>query len=547
MWDIHDETKKLLRFFVKPDTTPESMSKTTKPSHNSNTTGSGGGNNMKNKTRSLNFGQRLGLLLGPTLFIIFMFVIEPAGMTPEARAVLAGTLWIATWWITEAIPIPATSLLPIIIFPLTGALGTKAVTSSYGDPTIFLFMGGFMIALAMERWNLHKRIALSIISVIGTSTEMIILGFMVATGFLSMWISNTATAMMMVPIGMAIIYQISETSKHNNQELEKNFGKAIMIAIAYAASIGGLGTLIGTPPNAIFASQVSTLYGVEISFAKWMMFGTPLAAILLFVAWFYLVKIAFPLKVKAIPGGKALIRQEKTALGKMSYEEIIVAIVFALAALSWIFRDFVINALLESKGIKVDDTMIAILFAVILFIIPARSNKAQNILDWGNMKDLPWGILLLFGGGLAIAAGFKGSGLSEWIGNQLIGLEGLNFFLVILLVTGLVTFLTEITSNTATATMMFPIMASLALALNVHPYALMVAAGLAASCAFMLPVATPPNAVVFGSGYLQIKDMAKTGFWINIISMIIIATLIYFVLPVIWNIDLNIFPDSFRS
>lgn len=488
--------------------------------------------------------QLIGLILGPLLFLITLLFISPEGMPKEAQAVLASTLWIATWWITEAIPIPATSLLPIILFPITGALDSKTTTSSYGDDTIFLFMGGFIIALAMERWHLHKRIALTIISLIGTSTERIILGFMVATGFLSMWISNTATAMMMVPIGLAIIYQVQESLASEGIDVSQenfNFGKALMLGIAYSASIGGLGTLIGTPPNAIFAGVVKELYDVTISFAAWMVFGVPLAAVLLILIWVYLVKIAFPMNFKKIPGGKEVIQREKQSLGVMSYEEKAVLIVFLLTALAWISRTFVLE-----KFITINDTGIAIIAAVVLFIIPSVNKKGSYLMNWDTAKELPWGILLLFGGGLAIAAGFSQSGLAEWIGKQLTVVSGIHFLWVIVIVTTLVIFLTEITSNTATATMMYPIMASLALAIHVHPFSLMIAAGIAASCAFMLPVATPPNAVVFGSGYIKIGDMAKAGFWINLFSIVVITLAIYFLLPIAFGIDLSIFPESMK-
>lgn len=484
--------------------------------------------------------QKAGLILGPLLFLITLFGLSPEGMSEQALAVLACTLWISTWWITEAIPIPATSLLPIVLFPLTGALEVKEATSAYGDPTIFLFMGGFIIALAMERWNLHKRIALNIISWIGTEPQRLILGSMVATGFLSMWISNTATAMMMVPIGMAVISHVADSFRKNGaKDVDTTpgrfpFGTAMMLGIAYSASIGGLGTLIGTPPNAIFAAQVNKLFGVEITFASWMLFGVPVVILLLALTWWYLVKVAYPMNFANIPGGREIIDQEKRSLGQITYEEKMVFIVFTLTALAWITRDFLLKKFIPG----IDDTVIAITAAAILFLIPARKSTGSFIMDWDTAKNIPWGILLLFGGGLAIASGFTGSGLDKWIGGQLTLLQGFNFLLVLLVVTALVIFLTEITSNTATATMMYPIMAAFAGAMQVHPYGLMVAAGVAASCAFMLPVATPPNAVVFGSGSVRIQDMAKSGVWLNFIAIVIIVIAVYLLLPVAWGIDL---------
>jgi len=350
----------------------------------------------------------------------------------------------------------------------------------------------------------------------------------------------------MVPIGLAIIYQVSESLKDNPQvdTSEENFpfAKALMLGIAYSASIGGMATLIGTPPNAILAGTVNEMYGVEISFASWMVFGVPFSWIFIIVAWFYLVKIAYPLKVKDMPGGTKIIDDEKKQLGQASYEEKAVFIIFILAAFSWITRTFILNEI----NPNINDTTIAIFFGVLLFLIPSKNNKGGRLMNWEDAVKLPWGVLLLFGGGLAIAAGFTNSGLSEWIGNQLTGLQGIGLLFVVFLVSFLVLALTEITSNTATATMMFPIMGAVALALDVHPFVLMVAAALSASSAFMLPVATPPNAVVFGSGALRITDMAKTGFLLNIFAVIIITFTVYFLVPLALNIDINVFPDAFK-
>ncbi|MBA4538726.1 DASS family sodium-coupled anion symporter [Bacillus aquiflavi] len=541
LWDIHYKTKDLLLFFA----TDKQLD------HKNQQANVDGQSKRRGKKPNRTMGQNIGFWLGPILFLIILFGLSPEGMSKEALAVLASTVWIATWWITEAIPIPVTSLLPIILFPLTGA-ATEGITNAYGDSTIFLFLGGFVIAIAMEKWNLHRRIALNIILVVGTSTQRLILGFMVATGFLSMWISNTATAMMMMPIAMAVILHVNEALKEKNPT-DSPFGKAIMLGVAYSASIGGLGTLIGTPPNTIFAGVVRELYGIDISFALWMLFGVPLSVVLLIITWIYLVKLAFPIKIKEIPGGKAVIQKEKSALGKMSFEEKLVLTVFSLTAIIWISRTFIMdalknNGLIDSVGglANINDTIIAIIAAIVLFILPSRQAKEGKLLNWNDAKSIPWGILLLFGGGLAIAKGFKDSGLATWIGEQLTVLQSIHFVFLIVIVTTLVLFLTEITSNTATATMMFPIMASLAFALDIHPYSLMVAAGIAASCAFMLPVATPPNAIVFGSGYIRIKDMVKAGFWINIMAIFIITLAIYFLMPMVWGIDLGTFPDALK-
>ncbi|AKG05170.1 anion transporter [Salimicrobium jeotgali] len=541
LWEKHDQAKELLSFFVKPNNSGTSSGKATDSERSARPDDDNGG-------PSYSKVQWIGLIIGPLLFVLTLLFFQPEGMSDDAQAVLASTLWVASWWMTEAAPIPLTSLLPIILFPLTGGLGMDETASSYGDDTIFLFMGGFMIALAMEKWNLHKRIALSIILVIGTNTERIILGFMVATGFLSMWISNTATAMMMVPIGLAIIYQVSEQLKDDDSiDTSKEnfgFGKALMLGIAYSASIGGVSTLIGTPPNTAFAAIAGDLYGVEISFARWMLFGVPVAWAFLFIAWFYLIKVAYPLKLKTLPGGRDVIKKEKDAIGRAGFEEKVILVVFVLAAFSWITRSFLLQ---EFVNENINDAVIALTASVILFIIPAKNEKGGRILDWDTAVKLPWGILLLFGGGLAIAGGFSASGLSEWLGNQLTILEGVNLFVVLLAVTVMVIFLTEITSNTATANMMYPIMASLAVALGVHPYAVMIAAGVASSSAFMLPVATPPNAVVFGSGYLRIPDMAKAGIALNFVGVIIVTLAVYFWLPVAWGIDLTEVPQMLKN
>lgn len=543
LWDKHDQVKDLLTFFVKPND-----SKVVKGENNgSNEAGSNGSNDHQPEEpkRVYSTAQLIGLFLGPIAFISILLFYRPEGLSSEGIAILASTIWIAIWWITEALPIPVTSLLPIILFPLTGGMEVGPTTSSYGSDTIFLFMGGFMLALALEKWNVHRRIAIGIIKVIGTNTDRIILGFMVATGFLSMWISNTAAAMMMVPMGIAITYQVAEALKNdptvNTSPKSFGFGKSLMLAIAYSASLGGIATLIGTPPNALLAGAIKEMYGVEISFFDWMLIGVPFAWLFIFLAWFYLVKIAFKTKVKEFPGGKAVIDEELKKLGKASYEEKAVLTVFVITALAWITRTFFIENFIPN----ITDGIIAIIAAVLLFVIPAK-NKAERLLDWGSAVKLPWGILLLFGGGLAIAAGFTSSGLSVWIGERLSVLEGINLLIMILAVAILVNILTEVTSNTATASMMIPIMAGLALALNVHPYALLLASTISASTAFMLPVATPPNAVVFGSGYLRIPDMVKKGFVLNCIGIILLTVLIYFLVPIAWGIDLSVFPDLFK-
>lgn len=530
LWKSHTQTKQIFRFSL--------------PTQEASSARKDMGATKNAEPPPYKRSQLIGLLLGPLLFLWALFVFSPAGLSWEGQAVLATTLWVAVWWMTEAIPIPATSLLPLILFPLTGALEGDAVTSAYGDPIVFLFLGGFMIALAMERWGLHKRMALTIIAWIGTSSQRIVLGIMSATAFLSMWISNTAAVMMMIPIGTAIIYQVSQTLKQrspDHPERKGNFEKSVILGTGFAGTIGGLATLIGTPPNVILAAMVSTLYGVQISFAGWMLFALPVCLVLLFFTWFYLSRVVYPAEMKALPGGKALVRQQKEALGRTRFEEKAVLIVFLFAAFMWMTRSFLWDGLIPG----ISDTMIAIVAAVSLFLIPA-TQEGKRVLDWQVSREVPWGVLLLFGGGLAIAAGFGQSGLAEWIGNQLTVLEGVHFLLIIITAAALVLFLTEITSNTATATMILPILAALALAINVHPYALMIPAAMAANCAFMLPVGTPPNAIMFATGRISITEMAKTGFWINLSALALIVGAIYFLLPLAWGIDLTVHPAGMK-
>ena len=439
--------------------------------------------------------------------------------------VLASTLWIATWWITEAIPIPVTSLLPLILFPLTNALNVQTVTKSYGDPIIFLYVGGFIIAVAIEKCGLHRRIALNTILRTGTDARNIILGFMIATAFISMWISNTATAVMMLPIGTAIIGQLSNTQGPTE------FGKALMLCIAYAASIGGMATLIGTPTNLVFAGIVRETYQTEISFTQWMAIGLPVSIVLLIASWFYLTRIGFKLGGSSLSGGREEIRNMLRALGKISFEEKAVGIVFSITALCWMLRSFVLTKWLPG----IDDSVIAIAGAMSLFLIPSRNEKGTMLIDWKAAVNIPWGIILLFGGGLAIASAFQSSGLADWLGSQMTLLQGVPLLLLILILVSSVTLLSEIASNVATAAMILPILVALAIAIGVHPYILMVAATVAASCGFMLPVATPPNAVVFGSGYLRIRDMIKAGFWMDVISITVVSLFMYFFLEKIWG------------
>lgn len=491
--------------------------------------------------------QKVGLFLGPIIFIIMLLVTPPEGMSVSAMRVAAVTVLMAVWWITEAIPIPATSLLPILLYPLLEIMTPGKATGNYANPTIYLFIGGFFVAVTMERWNLHRRIALYTIKLVGASPAKMTLGFMIATGFISMWVSNTATAMMMVPIGLAVIAQVTGISSKQLLEgtvgkHEQNFGKGLMLGIAYAASIGGVGTIIGTPPNTIMVGMLNKSYGVTISFSEWLMFGFPLAAITLALTWVLLVKFLFPTGSLQLAKGKDIIDYEIKKMGPITPQELVVLIVFCTVGALWIF-----SRQLKAFLPMLDDTVIAMFGTMLLFAIPADWKNGVFILDWKTAVKIPWDIVLLFGGGFAIAGGFGASGLDKYIASQLQGLQGVNMIIFITIVTLLVVFLTEITSNTATATLLVPIMGASAIALEIHPYATIIPACVAASFAFMLPVATPPNAVVFGSGAIRIKDMAKAGLWLNIFGSVLIVIFTVYVMPVLWGIDLNVLPDWAKS
>lgn len=484
----------------------------------------------------MNFSKKLiALLLGPIIFILFIIFQAPTGMSSNAFIMVGITLWIAIWWISEAVPIAVTSLLPIVLFPATGILNISETTAAFGDKYVFLYLGGFLLAIAIEKWNLHKRMALHIINSIGTNIYGIILGFMVATAFLSMWISNTATAVMMLPMGMSIVSTLKDNPTTDENE-NTIFGKTLMLSIAYAASIGGIATLIGTPPNLVFAGFVQKTYGIEITFSQWIKFGLPIAILLLGIAWLYLTRVAYKFKQVEFPGGKQEIKRLLRELGPIKKEEKIVFLVFIITALCWVTRSFIIQKFIPG----IDDTAIAITAAIVLFIVPS-SKKNEPLIHWGDAVKIPWGIILLFGGGMALATGFETTGLAVWLGNQMGLLEGISLFLLVLIIITAVNFLTEVTSNLATTAMLMPILAPIAFNLNVNPFILMVATTVAASCAFMLPVATPPNAVVFGSGYLKISDMIKAGFWMNIVSIILLTLIVYFVLPLLWDLDALVF------
>jgi sodium-dependent dicarboxylate transporter 2/3/5 len=478
--------------------------------------------------------QLVGLVAGPLLMLALLALPLPAGMSEAGLRVAAVATLMAVWWLTEAIPIPATALLPIALFPVLGVMNGADITRAYGHHLIYLFLGGFLIAVTMEKWNLHHRIALHTIRLVGVTPQRIVLGFMLATAFLSMWISNTATTMMMVTIAAAVLREVAQQVEHKPGGLR--FGVALMLGIGYAASIGGVATLIGTPPNAIFAGVVEKTYGYSISFLDWMTFGLPLAMVMLLVTWLYLTRAMFRSEVAQLPGGKAYILDQLERLGPMTREEKSVAMVFCGVAALWVLRGLYQPASLH----MVKDSTIAILGALLLFLIPVNLRKREFLLDWQTAVTIPWDIIILFGGGFALAQGFQDSGLTGWLAQWLTVLRGVDLVIVIAAVVLLVIFLTEVTSNTATASLLLPVMGALAAAIEVHPYGVMVAAVVAASFAFMLPVATPPNAIVFSSRYVTITQMAKAGVWLNLIGVVLISAFVYLLLPRVWGIELDV-------
>jgi solute carrier family 13 (sodium-dependent dicarboxylate transporter), member 2/3/5 len=491
--------------------------------------------------------QKIGFVAGLLAFVIVLLFLNIDPANPKVTKVAAVAILMAIWWITEAIPLAATSLVPLVLFPILGVLSGSDISASYINSVIFLFVGGFMLAIAMENWGLHKRIALKIISIFGGTANSILFGFMFSAAFLSMWISNTATAVMMLPIALAVINKI-ETEF--GKEESKNFSKSILLGIAYSCSIGGIATLIGTPPNLALVRihKIAFPNAPQISFGGWMLLALPISFLLLIITAIVLSKIVFKSKDQ-IQISKDFIKEEYKALGKFSFAEKVIAIVFGLTSLLWIFRTNLNFGFIEIKGWSsffsvpdfIDDGTIAITMAFLLFLFPSKDEKQKTILAANVFEQLPWSIVLLFGGGFALATAFSSSGLSEFIGNSLKVLANIPVFVLLLTICAIINFLTELTSNTATTQMILPILASVSVAIGVNPLLLMIAATLSASMAFMMPVGTPPNTIVYASKRLKIADMAKTGFALNIISIIVIAVIVYFIGTIIF--DLGVFPD----
>jgi sodium-dependent dicarboxylate transporter 2/3/5 len=467
----------------------------------------------------------LELLLGAFLFIIPLLLPAPAGMPVEAWRVMAVFLLMATWWMTEAIPTAATALVPLAAFPLLGVATIEEAAAPYANPLVYMMLGGFMIGLAMQKSNLHRRIALSVLKVSGHRPDTLVGGFMLATAVLSMWVSNTATAAMMMPIGMSVIGLLDNDENLQSRGKDaKNLPVSLLLGIAFGAGIGGIGTLIGTPPNAVLAGFLSDHTSIEIGFAQWMLIGVPTSIILLFAAWIILTKIVFPAGSGRLTGVRSLLKAERKALGKISTAEKRVAIVFLLAAISWTTRPLLIDIF---PDLAITDAGIAMIAALALFITPEDHRYHTCLLDWASTRDLPWNVMVLIGGGLSLGAMVQSSGLAEWVGGMLANLDTYPVIVIAMSASLLAMLVSHITSNTATAATMVPLSVSLAATIGAEPLMLAVPVAMACSCAFMMPVATPPNAIVFGSDMLRVSQMARSGALIGLVALPVIALMTF--------------------
>jgi len=485
--------------------------------------------------------QWVGLGLGPLLCLAILLSPTPPGLTELAWKTAAVAVLMAVWWATEAIPVAITAVLPLIAFPLLGVSDIKATATPYAHPIIYLFLGGFILALAIQRWNLHRRIALNIILFVGTNPQAIVVGFMIATAFLSMWISNTATTMMMLPVALSVIAVLTDNPDLDPENGDpnvrpvldpnnRNFAVALLLGIAYSANVGGMGTLIGTGPNALVAAFLKENYDIDIGFARWMAIGIPIIFLMLPAVWVTLTRFAYPFTVPETRKGASVIRDARDELGPTSPAEWRLTLLCGFVALMWILRPW-----LKVPGLT--DAGIAMFGALMLFLIPAGSgDKSEFLLDWERTTRLPWGVLILIGGGLSLAQAVSTTGLAQWAGDGIMALELTNMLLLIGAIVTLIIFLTELTSNTATTAALLPVVASIAAAGGMEAIYLAAPAALAASCAFMLPVATPPNAIVFSTGLVSIPQMVRAGFIINLFGIVLLSGFAYLLLPFILKV-----------
>ncbi|GAA5522588.1 DASS family sodium-coupled anion symporter [Aliifodinibius salicampi] len=485
----------------------------------------------------------IGFFGGLLVFVLMLFSSPPENLSLAGWRTAAVALLMATWWVTEVIPIFATALLPLVLFPIFGITDIDTAAAPYADPMIYLFLGGFIIAIAMKRWDLHRRIALGIISFIGAKPRNIIAGFIISSAFMSMWVSNTAATMMMLPIGLSVI-QLTKTGTQDPEKLRqnRNFALALMLGIAYAANVGGLGTVIGTPTNALMIAFVSDAYNMEITFAQWMGLGVPVVILGLPIIFYSLTSIVFPVRLKTIPGGRKYIDEEMERLGNITRPEMIVGSVFTLVATLWMTRP-----LLESYIPGLSDASIAIFGALLLFLIPVNMGKSVFIMRWKDAEEVPWGVLILFGGGLSLAGAIQRTGLAEWVGGYFSILGTWPVILAIFVIAIIIIMFTELASNSATAAAFLPVIASVAIGIGQDPLLFAIPITMVASCAFMLPVATPPNAIVYGSGVMNIPQMVRAGLVLNLFFAMLITLLTYFLFTLFLGIDIGVVPEGIST
>ena len=473
--------------------------------------------------------QRIGLWLGPTVAILILIAGPPDALTDAAWRTAAMGLLMAVWWATEAVPIAVTALLPLVFFPLLGIANIHDTAAPFANKVIYLFLGGFMVALAMQRWNLHRRIALNVLQIAGGNGASLVGGFMLASALLSMWVMNTSTTMMLLPIAVSIVGVIHASVDGLDERARNDFQYALLLGVAYAATIGGMSTLVGTAPNAMFAAFMLETYGSQINFTNWMMVGLPLSVVMLPLAWLALTRFVFTVNFKTSYEGRALLRQMKDDLGPITVPEKRVGVVFVALALTWIFRP----VLARLPGLEaLDDSGIAMAGGIALFLIPSGDKEDPSLIHWKHIEKLPWAILLLFGGGLTLASAVSRTGLASWLGSNLHEVGMLPITLLVLIIATMIIFLTELTSNIATTATFMPVVGAIAMEAGYDPIVLLVPVTLAASCAFMLPVATPPNAIVFGSGLLTIPKMARAGMALNLISIVLVSLAALFLAPI---------------
>lgn len=469
----------------------------------------------------------IGLAAGLAGFVLFLLFFAPEGLDRHAQIVAALGVLMAIWWATEAIPLSVTALLPIVVFPLAGIATIEESAAPYADPIIFLFLGGFLVALAVERSQLHRRIALLIFRALGKSGSGLVAGFMLASALISMWISNTSTTLMLFPIAVSLALIVSETSPDLSDKEQHDFKVALLLGLAYGASIGGVATLVGSPTNAFMAGFMLSEYGQEIAFAQWMLVGIPISLVMLPLGWLLLTRFLFPVRFVSSQQTREELARRYEALGLMSNAEKRTSALFGLLVIGWIAR----KPISAAMGIEnLSDAGIAMIAGVMAFVIPSGTDR-HALVHWSDTTRLPWGILILFGGGLSLAAALSSSGLTVWLGQQLAPLGAINHLLLVVAITTLVVFLTELTSNVATTATLLPVVAALGVELGLDPLLLVIPVTIAASCAFMLPVATPPNAIVFSSGEIRIKEMMRAGLWLNLVSIVVVSSAAIWLVP----------------